>query len=82
MTILEERATKAIARIPRELERLHEMIEPLALLASPPRDGDEPSRLELSIDRASGRLLIALGNMTSVLSDIRDALQELAHDGK
>lgn len=82
MTIIEERAAQAVSRIPCELSRLNEMIEPLALLASPPRDGDEPSRLEISIDRASGRLLIALGNMTSVLSDIRDALQELAHDGR
>lgn len=82
MTIIEERAAQAVSRIPCELSRLNEMLEPLALLASPPRDGDEPSRLEISIDRASGRLLIALGNMTSVLSDIRDALQELAHDGR
>ena len=80
MTIIEERAAQAVSRIPCELSRLNEMIEPLALLASPPRDGDEPSRLEISIDRASGRLSIALNNMTSVLSDIRDALQELAHD--
>ena len=79
MTILEERAAQAVSRIPCELSRLNEMLEPLALLASPPRDGDEPSRLEISIDRASCRLSIALNNMTSVLSDIRDALQELAH---
>ena len=79
MTILEERAAQAVSRIPCELARLNEMLEPLALLASPPRDGDEPSRLELSIDRASGSLSVALGDMTRVLSDIRDALQELAH---
>ena len=82
MTIIEERAAQAVSRIPCELSRLNEMIEPLALLASPPRDGDEPSRLEISIDRASGRLSIALNNMTSVLSDIRDALQELSHGGR
>lgn len=82
MTILEERAAQAVSRIPCELSRLNEMIEPLALLAAPPRDGDEPSRLEISIDRASGRLSVALGDMTRVLSDIRDALKELAHDGR
>ena len=82
MTILEERAAQVISRIPCEISRLNEMLELLARLAAPPRDGDEPSRLEISIDRASGRLSVALGNMTSVLSDIRDALQELAHGGK
>lgn len=79
MTMLEERVAHANQRVPVELNRLCELIEPLSRLASPPGQEDTASRIELLLMRELGTVTAALNEMTRVLSDIRNELTELNH---